>query len=995
MKKFYKAVCGALSAITLAACLNPIGFKPEILLKVESTVEGEISLVSSDAVLVIHNHTATLDITSVSIRDTELDATVGFAAGKPKAGYQKSFNLRPKAGGYEVTFEYQEIKPNTTANTSASKPAWDWGGKPKVLEVALPVKGLYNLHFFRKMDGSIGATTESREYEMVKDGRGNISTMPDTEDEGEGKNDSGLGVKELPRFGLLIVKNLTSINTDLVSFNFYRNVNGEDQSVKTYTMSPGPERQDQRSIVLGPHDWKFKINYQVINPQTQQLAAYTTAEKVATVSAGQISYAFFYKSKTGYGISTIWPPVPNDADDGNSSPSDIVGDTEGILQITNRSRREMLITNTQWLGVEYPTQVAPEETQRFVLPAGTGPMYLKTYGNDYGMGLLRTIRPQQTLSVVYTDGLEDPSVYNPGGGLVRLENLSYANVLSVGVLDPLGTGGIIDEVLYSSFMPSGKVGYAGRASVKIDGTPAKPILPRKQYAIQVNMETASGPATIERYAELYEKVVVIQITQSEVENNTNHGAYITIHNDSDQPVQGVYITNVADPMESAVITSDDFNPVGAIKKGTASSFRIKSTRELPILPGRKYEFRLTLGTIGQHIFLYKTYELYDKNIDIWITQQEVLDKGGGGGAKDPFQPVTNISGIRSVAEVGESFILGENALVEPVDATKKDIVWSVIGTNNADVTITTETGNAGKVQRLTVNSFRAPPASDPNQITLLATIQGGGEDKRDYSKPFTILIYKPVNKPQYISVIDITGIPKQAKVDTSVNLNGTINPSDAKFADGSPITRSHITWAITGGVGGASVNADGKKFLAKKEGQVIVTATIPNGIEGRLPFVKDFTINVKAKADSGKGNIQVRFMRSDPGGASTWPIKELRIYSTTDHRGSVDTSIGKSDLEYSKMTGAGARQTLNSDPPRNSTHVKTVTSGLPVNLGSYIDIGLPLGHYYIVMKDDRGYYSGYTQNTWFYLDLNHWSDYGRSGKQVIVKMNSVGGTIRF
>jgi hypothetical protein len=47
------------------------------------------------------------------------------------------------------------------------------------------------------------------------------------------------------------------------------------------------------------------------------------------------------------------------------------------------------------------------------------------------------------------------------------------------------------------------------------------------------------------------------------------------------------------------------------------------------------------------------------------------------------------------------------------------------------------------------------------------------------------------------------------------------------------------------------------------------------------------------------------------------------------------------------------------------------------------------------MKDDRGLYSGYTHNTWFYLDLNTWSDYGRTGNPVVVKLNSINGTIRF
>ena len=141
-------------------------------------------------------------------------------------------------------------------------------------------------------------------------------------------------------------------------------------------------------------------------------------------------------------------------------------------------------------------------------------------------------------------------------------------------------------------------------------------------------------------------------------------------------------------------------------------------------------------------------------------------------------------------------------------------------------------------------------------------------------------------------------------------------------------------------------------------------------------------------------------MREDTFGT---PIQSVTIFKTGYSRGSVDASIGKSDLSY---TGSGAQQT-NAQivagrknpfpvPPQESVLHETITSGLPVTKGSYYDLQLPVGRYLIFFEDHKGYHGGYTQTTWFLLDVLAKLEKNNSkSNPIVIKTNSMTGIMRY
>ena len=95
--------------------------------------------------------------------------------------------------------------------------------------------------------------------------------------------------------------------------------------------------------------------------------------------------------------------------------------------------------------------------------------------------------------------------------------------------------------------------------------------------------------------------------------------------------------------------------------------------------------------------------------------------------------------------------------------------------------------------------------------------------------------------PPMIPVTDITEVPTETVAGTSLVLSGQVIPSDA--------TNQDIIWSVKdAGTTGAVVN--GAVLDTVAAGTVVITATIPNGVEEGKDFSKDFTITVKSDEPS-------------------------------------------------------------------------------------------------------------------------------------------------
>jgi uncharacterized protein YjdB len=142
--------------------------------------------------------------------------------------------------------------------------------------------------------------------------------------------------------------------------------------------------------------------------------------------------------------------------------------------------------------------------------------------------------------------------------------------------------------------------------------------------------------------------------------------------------------------------------------------------------------------------------------------------------------------------------------VTPDDATDKSVSWS---TNNAQVAAV----NNGEVTAVSAGS-----------AVITVTTAGGG-------KTATCAVTVTAQS----SVTDILmAVPVQAAVGIPLTLNGTAIPATAP--------NKTIVWTVKSG----SATISGNTLNATGEGNVVVTATVANGIEQGRNYVKDFTVPV-------------------------------------------------------------------------------------------------------------------------------------------------------
>gem|GEM_PF-2330881 len=179
-----------------------------------------------------------------------------------------------------------------------------------------------------------------------------------------------------------------------------------------------------------------------------------------------------------------------------------------------------------------------------------------------------------------------------------------------------------------------------------------------------------------------------------------------------------------------------------------------------------------------------------------------------------FVPVTDITGVPTAATAGTPLTL--TGTVVPSNATNRTIVWSVV---NAGTTGATISG-------ATLNTTAA------GTVIVRATIVNGLTPTSNFTKDFTITV-----QAAFVPVTDITGVPTAATVGTPLTLTGTVVPSNA--------TNRTIVWSVSSaGTTGATIS--GNTLNTTAAGEVIVKATIVNGLTPTTDFTLEFKIAVEA-----------------------------------------------------------------------------------------------------------------------------------------------------
>jgi endo-1,4-beta-xylanase len=189
-----------------------------------------------------------------------------------------------------------------------------------------------------------------------------------------------------------------------------------------------------------------------------------------------------------------------------------------------------------------------------------------------------------------------------------------------------------------------------------------------------------------------------------------------------------------------------------------------------------------------------------------------------------FKAVNAISGVPGDMVAGTPLTL--SGTVEPADASKRAIVWSV---SNPGTTGATLSGN----------TLRAAAAGT---VKVTAAIAGGKADGGNYTQDFDInVIFK--------DVIGISGVPGTMAAEKPLTLSGAVEPPDA--------TNRTIVWNISN-AGTTNATINGAILNAMNSGTVTITATIAGGT-----YTGDYTESfaIEVIVDPGTLAISVGFNR--------------------------------------------------------------------------------------------------------------------------------------
>jgi hypothetical protein len=888
MKK-YLLILSVLSVLSglLLGCLNPIGFNPEGKINVDIT--GKITVDPNDtAWLIVQNNTASLDVYRVDVLvveeklDQKSETLVSRVTDKPMAASEKQIALVPnKESEYTVRLWYQERNPKLTAPqpNSDNNPDWDWGvpkplnGRPypdalKVIDIACPVRGEYVVHLYRKTDGTVGVARPGESMNDHDLGDTIIGRMPDFVDEKdifnhinveynvnnefefkyEGLINTLLDIEKRANYGLLVIKNLTKdIDLTKMEFGWFENqaaartANITDAE-KFYAMLPGPYREDQLSILLSPANWETVFNY-----GTNQ-----TVRKTSVVSTGHESYLYFYKTKSGgVNVSNVWPPVPNDAHDGNTDPNVICGENEGVLRITNKSSK--FIQEIRWGGNNVPLDPAHASNPvppggnigDLVLPAGTENLAFRVAGSaEFGREFSFTIVAQKINNVIYTDDFES-EIPPDGGSIIRITNNNTNSQTWVQAVQIEDTSDQHYRLVNTAeFEPAGIIGpNGGFAKIKLTGTTELPIVDGHQYRIDVLVNTPDGTIRVTTFAHLYNRVVPITIGNIEIDTNKKLPGTVKMSNQSDADIIGMDIIDSTDNNNHYGVLSGRFSTGRPVVSGDSNvTFSVYNTTSFELAAARSYDFWLLVERGGERrSFNFKTDVLYDATVAIDLTQP-IID------ALDPplppragtFMSVTGVTNLVTEIDNGTPVYLRPANFI-PATATaileNKAVKWEVDPASDVPI------GSVILDRNATLNVAAATPKIPTNggskTLKLIAVMENAvstdnGVTRTDYRSDTGVnaivitVIVKPTTPPAstFKPVQTITGIPAKVSMGVKKTFTVAIEPGDTT-------STAPIQWSVdppeSGTITAGGIRNTNVEFTAKTLGQIFLVAKIADG----------------------------------------------------------------------------------------------------------------------------------------------------------------------
>ncbi|MDR0443146.1 MAG: hypothetical protein LBH44_07060 [Treponema sp.] len=818
----------ALTVIFLVSCLNPIGFDPDKALATIN-VTGELGMRDvTSAVLMISNRSKTVDVTKFVITQPDDPGTRYDINGKPEHLTTKAQYVQPSDLEYKVNIFYIDYHDDKVNGQKGELTA--------IISAPIP-KESYWLYLFRTKDGVV--VFEKDFKPDVADGDDTGNPRIDPEDEGEG---SIPGASNTDRLSVLVIINMTkSQDIDFVRFSndsINSGITSDSPKYRMYTMNHEPKHGDQQSIALGPGSWKTEATYTSGGIQKVTESKNAIISVLGTSMAARTNFMYFYLTKSGNcNLTPIWPPIANDASDDNFDH--ILGENDGILEITNKSESGKFIRDLMIDTVEYKDiMMLKDDVMRFIMPAGTVNVAFRPQGqNYYGLNLPRIIKPKMTTTVSYYDNLgqneELPADNGFGVSLIQINNNSNAVVKQIYIVNPNDPMGHKINKTANTFTPAKMINYHETGRVVVFGNADFPLQDNKIYLIQVELYGSTGIYYTEYYRAIYGLKVVIDIDSASLPISKSYGSKVTIENKlpaniGTVDVTGMQVYSTATPGQKSFYNSAMWTGGVGISNGKSASLYVVSSPEMPIVKDVTYKASIFLTGNGRTAVIEKTFysdgllyaDIPDEHLrTITINQSDVPPE-----LIEVFKPVTNVDGIptevTSKVLKGTSTLVGPGVInlrsitITPNDATNQLITWTKAGSNQSSYKIENDL--------LTVTEGKTAGSTTSIQIT--ATIVKGGAGQANYTKTFNITLKYEETAPASNLATSLSSTKMDIYVGDTHSLLGrvVINPAAAS-KDGIPITVLNLTFAITSGTG---ATISGSNITATAEGTVKVTATL-------------------------------------------------------------------------------------------------------------------------------------------------------------------------
>jgi hypothetical protein len=823
--------------VFLASCLNPIDFDAsEFALKVKAEVSGGLDVRSTDyAVLWIINRTGSVDVTSLTI--TRIDNPEGYPkqAAKPAHGSSYASYHPPTDIPYTITVVYGPTDP---PNPNFTAPQCT--GTITIPEKYMPKAGEnYAVYLYRSKDGEI----------LLED---EISKDTDPVDTGNPPEPPPAATPVYP----LIVRNVTA-DMNVASIDF--TINNQTLSLE------GPKKKDETLNYL--EAGQYRVIADLYKAAVGLPISASTPEKNVPVIAPNDSqswhtlYIWIYKTKSGgYGITTTWPPNPNDAAD--VALTDIAGPGNGLLKLVNKSETGDVIKKVRISGNEVifggdndnPSFIKDMEWMTVLSPGMHTVEFMPSRQNHYGLTLTVRIKEGEVTTVSYYDRLADQDLPPPdeghGSGLIKVVNNSTGVVYNVMVRNTNTNS--LKSYFYNQFTPPYPINYSKIGSIGVVGDANFPITEGPHYLILVELDRPEGYVVIERLAALKDQVVEIVINEQEIQKV--HGANVTVVNRTgnfpEEPVEIVSVTlsNVANPGEASVFSGGAWVPSGYIGKNGQAVFRVNSSIGMPITSAGVFKAEVTLFGNGTGTVEKPVGSLYDTNPTITITDDDVPP-----GLKRTFIPVTALTGIPetlyTVLGTPSSFgSVNLNAVVGvlPHEASVQGpISWAIIAGNGKDLVslingvlaVKDSVGEGDHNKEVDIRATIPNAASNPS-----------GNARVDFVAEYTIRLDivgpppGPPGPPPDKPVISFTftgggpiTLPVGQLYPSPLGSMVTIDPPDA-IVGGSLVTHGDIIWgSLNSGIASLQFFSDewnAPYLYGNAVGDTFILATIPAGRTG-------------------------------------------------------------------------------------------------------------------------------------------------------------------